>query len=297
MRKKTISKEVIDNSPPIYYYIFLFIIFISIVYLIVLRQRVDEFFENNNTSYNNHIDTPTTTSPSTMDSINTLFIKQEVNPFEIEKVWQGKLSENDQYLSIWQRKNKKTQDLYSLGQYAMMSKNKLEALPDESVQDIPILNMLAKGGKFPLSYVKIWSSDMLTTQPDKDFSIWQPVPPEGYKALGDIVSPSLSSPPRNKIVCLPVSNLKPNNQFKKFVYKYKSEPNLSIWNIGNYKSFVGSQTTNEPSVRQSEIMEINQETLAKPEFDSTEIYKGLKITLSTSKLNPEKNNNTNNINT
>jgi hypothetical protein len=99
MTKKIIIQP--DESTPFSCYILLFIIFIGIIYLIVLRQRVNEFF--------------------TEDYIpSNVLIKTDINPSEIEKIWEGSLNTN-KILSVWQRKNKKTQDLYSLGQFVLLT--------------------------------------------------------------------------------------------------------------------------------------------------------------------------------
>lgn len=279
-------------------YLILFIIFIVIVYLLVLRSRIDEFFENQNNSNN---------APNTNEQKQeSIFVKKDVNPYEIEKVYEGKLTEDDNYLSIWQRKNKKTQNLFSFGQFAMTNKEQLEALPDEIVPNVPILNMLVTGGKFPIKYVKIWSSETSKFKPELDFSIWQPIAPDGYVALGDVVSPSLSEPSRTAIVCLPISVLNDNEQFKNLIYKHDTTQNpFSMWNVGNYKTFIAGQNITHPDIRKSYIKDIKQDVLDRKEIDPEEKYKSVTVKLATYKLtNTEKDesvnqtsfNNTNNIN-
>lgn len=253
MKRKT--QNVPTYSYSIYPYIILLIIFVCIVYLITLRKRVEEFFTQKN---------------------DKIYVKKDSNAFEVEKVWEGKI--NDGYLSFWQRKNKRTQDLYSLGQFAIIKKEKLEALPDTVINDIPILNLLVKGGKFPLSYIKIWSSDMLNNKDIQDFSIWQPVPPEGYVAMGDIISPSLSKPSLDEIVCVPINDTEPNEQIKTQIFETDS---MSIWNIGNYMSFMASPSKDKPNVRVKDIVEIKQNVLNRHEPDPNEKYVSLKITMNT----------------
>jgi hypothetical protein len=275
------------------HYLILFIIFIVIVYLLVLRSRIDEFFENQNNSNN----TPNT-NEETQDSI---FVKKDVNPYEIEKIYEGKLTDDGNYLSIWQRKNKKTQNLFSFGQFAMTNKEQLEALPDEIVPNVQILNMLVTGGKFPIKYVKIWSSETSKFKPELDFSIWQAIAPDGYVALGDVVSPSLSEPSRTAIVCLPISVLNDNEQFKNLIYKHDTIENpFSIWNVGNYKTFIAGQNITHPDIRKEDIKDIKQDVLDRKEIDPEETYKSVTVKLATYKLtNTEKNESINqsNLNT
>lgn len=255
----------------IYPYIVLSILFICIIYLITLRQRVEEFFTNNEDDTNND------DKPKDYDKI---YIKKDVNAFEIEKVWEGKITNG--YLSFWQRKNKKTQDLYTLGQFAIVRKDKMEALPDTMISEIPILNYLVKGGKFPISYIKIWSSDMLDDNKNiKDFSIWQPVPPDGYVALGDLVVPSLSKPTRSKMVCIPKKDTDANEQIKSQILEYNGSNPMSVWNIGNYMSFMVSASKEKPTVREKDIVEIQTQILDRHEPDPNEKYKGLKVVMKT----------------
>lgn len=264
MKKKTNNIPKYTNTP-IYSYIILLIVFIAIIYLITLRNRVDEFFVNNNN-----------------DDIDNLYIKKEINALEVEKIWEGKI--NSSYLSFWQRKNKKTQDLYSLGQFAIVNKNKLEGLTDEIINNAPILNFLVKGGKFPIAYVKIWSSDMMESNKDiPDFSIWQPVPPDGYVAISDVVVPSLSKPPLYKIVCLPIQKTTKNEQIKHQIFEYNKTNPMSIWNVGNYMAFMASSSKEKPNTRKKDIVDIKEDVLSKHEPDPNEKYKALKVTLKTNK--------------
>lgn len=256
--KKKINIEAYEPIPYSCYFI-LFGIFICIIYLVVLRNRVEEFFES-------------PPAPVT--------IKNDSNPSEVEKIWEGTFGDH-KHLSVWQRKNKTGEDLYKMGQFALLSDNTMEGLPDEIIEAIPILNMLAKGGKYPISYVKIWSSDMASTKPEKDMSIWQAVAPDGYTALGDIIVPSLSAPARNKMVCLPNDMLSDNEQIKDNVHKLEGEFPMSIWTIGNYGAFMGSQNINGPEMRKDEIKDIKDESINIGETDPAEVYGSLKIEMKT----------------
>lgn len=276
-------------------YIILIIIFIIIVYLVVLRQRIDEFFTGTNNTIENTSNENTSNENIKKEDINHLYVVKDVNPFEVQKIWQGKLPDSSKYLSFWQRKNKKSLDQYSIGQFAMIRKHELDIPSDTKIKNTPILNMLVKGGKYPIKYVKLWSSDMIKgTKINTDLSIWQPIPPDGYIAMGDIAVPSLSPPPRSKIVCLPKEELTKNEQIKHNIIQHKGKEadKMSIWTVGNYGSFMVSQSEYKPESRLSEIMDISESLLTKREYDPEETYKGLHVTLSTSKL-IQKNNNSN----
>jgi hypothetical protein len=287
-------------------YVILIIIFICIIYLVVLRKRIDEFFIGTNQSnqnnalvnINNTNTENTNTENTNIGNTNThhLFINKDINPFEVEKVWQGKLPNSSKYLSFWQRKNKKSLDQYSLGQMAMISSSEIQHPSNEKIQKSPILNMLVKGGKYPITYIKIWSSDMIQNNTlTTDLSIWQPIPPEGYTAMGDIAVSSLSPPSRSKIVCLPNTELTDNEQIKANIYTHTGidADQMSIWNIGNYGAFMGSQSNQKPETRKKEIKDILEKLLSKKEYDPNEKYTGISIILSTNTI--KLSNNTNNI--
>jgi hypothetical protein len=53
---------------------------------------------------------------------------------------------------------------------------------------------------FPADYENIWSDKK--TGSDKDGSCWRPIPPAGYKALGDVVVVNYNKPARTLVVCV-----------------------------------------------------------------------------------------------
>lgn len=98
-----------------------------------------------------------------------------------------------------------------------------------------------------------------------DISIWQPIPPNGYSSMGDIVVPSLSPPTRSRVICIPNKYLSRNGQFKKIIYQNSFSPDntISIWNIGNYGAFMANHANTKPIVRQDDIKDLTQELLNK----------------------------------
>ena len=289
---------------PTWTYIAMIISGIIIVYLLVLRSRIDEFFEGDisqpvknsstdkpsNSPSNSLTDKPSN-SPSNsltdkpLNEDNSIYVKEEINPYEVRLVWQGQLTGSNRYLSIWQRKNKQTQNLTSFGQYATVTNNKIDGLSMEEIKENGVLNMLVKGGKFPIKYIKIWSSDTITNgkKPETDMSIWQPIPPNGYSALGDIVVPSLSKPSRDSVICIPNKYLSKNGQFKKQVYQNSFSPDntISIWKVGNYGAFIANQANNKPIMRADDIKDLTQNLLNKKEYDISEKHSGIQVILST----------------
>lgn len=56
--------------------------------------------------------------------------------------------------------------------------------------------------KKPLDYTLIWSSESLKIKKDGNGYVWLPIPPDGYKAIGHIVTNSPQKPSPDKIMCV-----------------------------------------------------------------------------------------------
>ncbi|XP_048140840.1 uncharacterized protein LOC115737067 isoform X2 [Rhodamnia argentea] len=54
----------------------------------------------------------------------------------------------------------------------------------------------------PIDYTLVWSSESLKIKRDGDGYIWLPVAPEGYKAVGHVVTRSPEKPPLDKVRCV-----------------------------------------------------------------------------------------------
>ncbi|KAM7476635.1 hypothetical protein LguiB_023878 [Lonicera macranthoides] len=56
--------------------------------------------------------------------------------------------------------------------------------------------------KMPIDYTLVWSSESSNIKQDGKGYIWLPIPPEGYKAVGHVITNSPEKPPGNKIRCV-----------------------------------------------------------------------------------------------
>ncbi|KAK6937760.1 Vacuolar protein sorting-associated protein 62 [Dillenia turbinata] len=56
--------------------------------------------------------------------------------------------------------------------------------------------------KLPIDYALVWSSESLDIKKEGNGYIWSPVPPDGYKALGYIITGSCDKPPLDKVRCV-----------------------------------------------------------------------------------------------
>ncbi|CAH9077531.1 unnamed protein product [Cuscuta europaea] len=56
--------------------------------------------------------------------------------------------------------------------------------------------------KEPSDYTLVWSSEQLKIQQSSPVYVWLPVPPEGYKAVGHLVTTSPEKPPAGRVMCV-----------------------------------------------------------------------------------------------
>ncbi|KAI3800656.1 hypothetical protein L1987_28750 [Smallanthus sonchifolius] len=54
----------------------------------------------------------------------------------------------------------------------------------------------------PIDYTLVWSSESLDTEKDGEGYVWLPVAPDGYKAVGYIITGSSAKPPVDKVGCV-----------------------------------------------------------------------------------------------
>ncbi|XLU27736.1 hypothetical protein S245_063802, partial [Arachis hypogaea] len=56
--------------------------------------------------------------------------------------------------------------------------------------------------KKPIDYTLVYTSNSTKIKQDKDGYVWLPTPPEGYKALGHVVTNTPHKPSLDKIMCV-----------------------------------------------------------------------------------------------
>ncbi|KAF8396000.1 hypothetical protein HHK36_017611 [Tetracentron sinense] len=56
--------------------------------------------------------------------------------------------------------------------------------------------------KMPVDYTLVWSSELMKIKQDGNGYIWLPTPPDGYRAVGHVVTSSPEKPPLGKIRCV-----------------------------------------------------------------------------------------------
>ncbi|KAL3611081.1 hypothetical protein D5086_002101 [Populus alba] len=82
--------------------------------------------------------------------------------------------------------------------------------------------------KQPVDYTLVWSSESLQIKQDGVGYIWLPTPPDGYKALGHVVTNSPQKPPLGKIRCVR-SDLTDQCEFDSWVWGLGGSNDGAYW--------------------------------------------------------------------
>lgn len=150
------------------------------------------------------------------------------------------ISSDDGIVSIWEPINK---NLYkSIGHIATVS-------TDKPTNDA----ILLKGAiESPIDYKLIWSSE-------EGISIWKPVPPDGYIALGVVCNNSLNKPLKNKIACVAIEYTE-EIEVGQIIWKSEGlDPNkkISFWSSPDLNYFIATDSFNKPSEFINPVYNIN----------------------------------------
>ncbi|XP_057723314.1 hypothetical protein At1g04090-like [Arachis stenosperma] len=95
--------------------------------------------------------------------------------------------------------------------------------------------------KQPIDYSLIWTSENLGIKQDTNVYVWTPAAPDGYKAVGHVVTTSADKPALNKVMCVRID------------LTDQCEKNSVIWNGPNGINFFEARPSNRgtqsPSVQ------------------------------------------------
>jgi len=106
---------------------------------------------------------------------------------------------------------------------------------------------LVRNGRPPVSYNRIWSSEGSGSK--KPFSTWMPVPPDGYKCLGDVASVSLTEPPSlDAVRCVPAQCVIETDLAEEIWEDRGSGAfeNFSAWRVPKVNTYVGNASHKRP---------------------------------------------------
>ncbi|KAF8403967.1 hypothetical protein HHK36_012075 [Tetracentron sinense] len=84
--------------------------------------------------------------------------------------------------------------------------------------------------KMPVDYTLVWSSESMNIKQDGNGYIWLPTPPDGYRAVGHVVTSSPEKPPLNKIRCVR-SDLTDQSEHDMWIWGTDKVSNTSGFNV------------------------------------------------------------------
>ena len=217
---------------------------------------------------------------------NNIFFLNDFPKQDLNKVYETVMGDG-RYISFWERKP--MNEYFPIGQSCITTDNPA-TMADLTKNNLEGLTLLVKGGSFPIDYEKIW--DNKTNAEKGPFTIWRPIPPKNYIALGDIVVAGFDKPPVSLIKCLPIPILEHTKDIKQALWKNPLPRNtdpkkpeasppgsMSIWEIGDYNFFFGKDSYQIPTGRSDKIYRISKQIIENTEADPEDAGNLLRITL------------------
>jgi hypothetical protein len=114
----------------------------------------------------------------------------------------------------------------------------------------------------------------MNPQPSVDITVWQPIAPSGYIAMGDIITTSFEEqPPLNSIMCVPRGCLTSSGVIKNRLFSYNpsNKPKVSFWNVTNHGYFFANNSNQKPEDRKEDTYNIKTECMGRmAQADETE---------------------------
>lgn len=272
-----VNKNIKDNKIIL---LILVIILVCLLYyqLMYLNKNIEGFQP-----------TPSST-PSTKSSaklLNSLFFINNFPKQNFKKIWENKL-DNGKYISFWIR-NDDINYYLPIGNVAVITDIPAN-INDLSQDQVLGLSYLVKGGAFPTDFEKVWDNSHNREQ--QPMTIWKVIPPPGYVALTDIVSPGYDKPSTDLITCLPIDAVIQNDSINDALWKTPSPKNKtsdgqdisppysgSVWSIGKYGFFFGKDSYDKPNNRNDKVFSIKEDLLNNQEDDPSDSQTYLKVTL------------------
>jgi hypothetical protein len=138
---------------------------------------------------------------------NVNYLEQILNNFNISN-YDVQANNQNKFLSVYQHSGITINNV----RYKPMGQCVLIGNKEMSTSQIEIQNMINNNESLhlltsskikPLKYELIWNSGRLNTYSGDIFSIWRPIPPEGYVCMGDIIIKGVSPPSVDLIACIP----------------------------------------------------------------------------------------------
>ncbi|THF95703.1 uncharacterized protein LOC114318379 isoform X1 [Camellia sinensis] len=133
---------------------------------------------------------------------------------------------------------------FMLGSYSQPNNQQLSGwvLVGKDIENDPSSSTL----KEPVDYTLVWTSESLKIKQDSNGYIWSPTPPDGYLALGHVVTTSPNKPSLTKIRCVR-SDLTDQTETSNWIWGQGTDQSSSKgFNV--YSLQPSKRGTNEPTV-------------------------------------------------
>ena len=227
----------------------------NISHLINLPDNDIHFISDNNSKlittslYNYKLDITTTiltaTTPMTTASNTPIATLNATiaTPITMDKT----ISSTVKYISVFMHQNYQynNTNYTPLGQYIKVSDTPIDINNSNIMADIltkKCLNYVSSSPYYPVDYNLIWTSDI-----NKDgniFSVWRPIPPSGFVAMGDIIVSGITKPAPQMITCIPITMLEHTGISNGILWHSINDmgKNGYCWGAGNIDTFMVSNS-------------------------------------------------------
>lgn len=222
--------------------ILLLLILIGAIYYLLFYLRDKENFQS--MKMNNPIleMNPITGNINNRYILNTNvnYLEQILNNFNISN-YDIQTNNQNKFLSVFQHSGITINNVRyrPMGQCVIIGNTEISTSQIE-IQNIinnnESLHLLTSSNINPLKYDLVWNSGRLNTYSGQIFSIWRPIPPEGYVCMGDLIIKGVSPPSVELIACISEDDTKSININNGVMWNYKG-------NIINSKNITKEQIT------------------------------------------------------
>jgi hypothetical protein len=165
---------------------------------------------------------------------------QFIKTARYERIWDDKKSGSHVDFAVWRPVAQK--DFLPLGDVGIAGRLDDDRYPPPTAE-----TWLVRNGVPPVSYRKVWSSEGSGSK--RPFSSWLPVPPDGYKCVGDVGSVSLTEPPSlDAVRCVPASCVI-ETELADEIWEDRGSgalENFSAWRVPKVNTYVGNASHKRP---------------------------------------------------
>lgn len=158
---------------------------------------------------------------------NINYLENILNNFDISN-YDTQVNNQRKYLSVYQHSGLTLGGIKyrPLGQCIFVSNVEMsnsEVDISKIIRNNESLHILSSSTINPERYELIWNSGKLGNFSGNIFSIWRPIPPNGYVCMGDIIVNGVSPPSLDLIACIPKNDTNTLEINNGIIWNYKSD--------------------------------------------------------------------------